>query len=130
MNSISVLLVDDNYAFVHIAARFLRAHRGVRVAGSFSGGREALSGAQDLQPDVVLVDLAMPDFPGLEVIPRLREVLPGAGIIALTLLDADGYRQAALAAGADDFVSKATLGTDLLPAIWRVVQINHCQILS
>lgn len=129
MNSISVLLVDDNYAFLHITTRFLQTHNDVRVAGSFSGGKEALSRARDLRPDIILIDLAMPDIPGLEVIPRLREVLPEAGIIAMTFLDTDGYRQAALAAGADDFVSKATLETDLLPTISRVVQINRCQSL-
>jgi len=51
-------------------------------------------------------------------------MLPKVGIIALTVLDTNGYRQAALAAGADDFVAKASLDTDLLPAIRRVAQAD------
>jgi DNA-binding NarL/FixJ family response regulator len=77
------------------------------------GTWEALAQARDLQPQVILIGL---DKPGLETISRLRKVLPGVGIIALTLLEGKDYRQAALAAGADDLVCKAELITDLLPA--------------
>jgi DNA-binding NarL/FixJ family response regulator len=57
--------------------------------------------------------------------PRLRKVLPSVGIIALTLLEGNAYRQAAMAAGADDLVRKADLITDLLPAIRRVTQAGR-----
>lgn len=124
MTPIPVLLVDDNPAFLRMATRFLQEHCGsvVVVAGVAGGGEEALVKAQDLRPEVVLLDLAMPDLPGLEVIPRLRAALPEVGIVVLTLLDVAAYRQAALEAGADGFVSKATLGTNLLPAIQQAVQ--------
>ena len=78
--------------------------------------------AQDLQPQVILFGL---DRPGLETISRLRDALPGVGIIAMTLLEGTAYRQAALAAGADDLVRKAELVTDLLPAIRRVTQAKR-----
>ena len=124
MPPISILLVDDNSAFLRMATRFLQEHCGnmVVVVGVAGGGEEALVKAQDLRPEVVLLDLAMPDLPGLEVIPRLRAALPEVGIVVLTLLDVAAYRQAALEAGADGFVSKATLGADLLPAIQQAVQ--------
>ena len=122
MKPISVLLVDDNPAFLRIVTRFLQEHDDVVVVGVAGGGEEALALAQDLKPDIVLIDLAMPGLSGLETIPRLRAVLPEVGIIALTVLDTNGYREAALAASADDFVPKATLDTDLLPAIRRVAQ--------
>ena len=67
MGSISVLLVDDNYTFLHIAERFLQEQDDLVVAGAFSEGEEALAQARDLRPDIVLVDLAMPSLPGLEV---------------------------------------------------------------
>jgi DNA-binding NarL/FixJ family response regulator len=124
MNPISVLLVDDNPRFLRIATRFLQEHDDVVVVGAAGGGEEALTLAQDLQPDIVLIDLAMPGLSGLETIPRLRAVLPEVGIIALTVLDTNSYRQAALAAGADDFVPKASLSTELLPAIRRVAQAD------
>ncbi len=122
MKPISILLVDDNPSFLRIATRFLQEHDDVLVVGTAGGGEEALALAQDLQPDIVLIDLAMPDLSGLATIPLLRIMLPEVGIIALTVLDTNGYRQAALAAGANDFVPKANLDTDLLPAIRRVAQ--------
>jgi len=124
MKPISVLLVDDNPAFLRIATRFLEEHEDVVVVGAAGGGEEALALAEDLQPDIVLIDLAMPGLSGLETIPHLRAVLPGVGIIALTMLDTNSYWQAALAAGADDFVPKASLDRDLLPAMRRVAQAH------
>ena len=122
MKPISVLLVDDNPVFLRNATRFLQEHDDIVVVGAAGGGEEAMAMAQDLQPDIVVIDLAMPGLSGLVTIPLLQVVLPEVGIIALTVLDTNGYRQAALAAGANDFVPKATLDTDLLPAIRRVAQ--------
>jgi DNA-binding NarL/FixJ family response regulator len=89
------------------------------AVGAICGGKEALAQTQDLQPQVILIGL---DRPGLETIPRLRKVLPGVGIIVLTLLEGNAYQLAAMAAGADDLVPKAELITDLLPAIRQVMQ--------
>jgi two-component system NarL family response regulator len=119
---ISVLLVDNNPIFLRAASRFLETHPEVVVVGTAAGGEEALARAQELQPQAVLIDLAMPDLPGLQAIPRLREMLPDMGIIALTMLDTEVYRRAALAAGADEFVPKAAMHTALLPSIQRSVK--------
>ncbi len=118
----SLLLVDDNPTFLRILKRFLAEQGGpeVDVVATAEGGTEALRKAETLKPQLVLMDLAMPDLHGLEVIPRLRHLLPETGIIALTLMSPESYRETALAAGADEFVAKATLDTDLLPAIRRV----------
>jgi len=124
---ISVLLVDDHEAFLRVATEFLQRHDDLTVVGVARGGEEALTQAQDLRPRVILVDLNMPGLCGLETIHRLRAMLPEAGIIALTLLDPKVFRQAALAAGADDFVPKANLSTELLPAIRRVAQTGQPQ---
>ncbi|MBI4013344.1 MAG: response regulator transcription factor [Candidatus Rokubacteria bacterium] len=120
MADIRLLLVDDNPTFLRLATRFLEAQDEIRVVGSLRSGTDALARVHDLRPDVVVIDLAMPGLSGLEAIPLLRRALPDAGIIAVTLLDTAAYRQAALAAGADDFVPKMTLSTELLPAIRRI----------
>ncbi len=124
---ISVLLVDDNPTFLNIAARFLREHSDdlVDVVGLAQGGNEALELAQELAPQVVLLDLSMPDLPGLELIPLLRENVPETHIIVLTLMDTQGYREAVTTAGADAFIPKAALSKELLPAIQQVVHGNH-----
>lgn len=124
---ISVLLVDDNPIFLRILTRFLeeRSRLDVIVVGSADGGEKALAKAPLLQPQAILVDLAMPDIHGLELIPRLRASMPDAIIIALTLMDPNSYRGAVMAAGADEFVSKATLEADLLPTIRRLARIER-----
>ena len=121
MHPLSALLVDDNPVFLSAAAAFLRELHPdeVAVVGTASGGEEALAQIRRLSPRVVLLDLCMSGVSGLEVIPRVREAYPEVRIIVLTMLDTDAYRKAALAAGADGFVSKTTLETDLLPAIRR-----------
>ncbi len=120
----SVLLIDDNATFLRIAARFLGDHGDIRVVGTAPGGEEGLKLAKKLKPQIILLDLAMPDLPGLDAIPLLREVLPEVKLIALTMLDTDAYRTAAKTAGADAFVAKAAMGTTLLSAIRRV-STNH-----
>ena len=111
---IRVLLLDDNQAFLRVANTFLRRQHELIVVGAMCGVEEALIQVQDLRPQVILVGL---DRPGLEAISRLREALPGVGIVALTLLAGNAYRQAALTVGADDLVCKTELVTDLGPAI-------------
>ena len=66
---------------------------------------------------MVLVDLDMPDLPGLEVISALRRNRPQLGIIAFTFLDLTRYRKWAVAAGADTCVPKSELMTDLVPTV-------------
>jgi DNA-binding NarL/FixJ family response regulator len=117
--TLSVLLVDDNPHFLRILDRFLAAHGhgDVRVVGTVVGGRGVVARAARLRPDVILVDLKMPDVPGLQLLPQLRRMLPGAILIAMSLMDPEECRDDTLAAGADAFVSKARIEHDLIPAI-------------
>lgn len=119
---ISVLLVDDSLIFLQIITDFLRNHycQEMVVVGVAHSGQEALRQARQLQPQVVLLDLAMPDMSGLEVIPLLQTALPAVSIIILTAYNFDGYRESALAAGADAFVPKAQASDLLWPVIWQV----------
>jgi len=132
VRQLSVLLVDDNPTFLRILARFLedQGEDDLRVVGSVVGGRDALAEAERLKPDVLLLDLEMPDVPGLDLLPRLRETLPDAILVALTLMDPDSFRSSVLAAGADAFVSKASLEHDLVPVIRRLAPLEarrgHC----
>lgn len=115
----SVLLIDDTPTFLGMVTRFLEAEGQdeVRVVGSVVGGQDAVAQATRLKPDVILLDLAMPGVCGLDLLPPLRRTLPEAILVALTVLDPEEFRERAIAAGADAFVSKASLEHDLLPAI-------------
>ncbi|MBN1314763.1 MAG: response regulator transcription factor [Anaerolineales bacterium] len=119
---IRTLLVDDSQVFRQAANEFVQRHQELNLIGAFPSSEEALASVKTLRPHIVLIDLDMPGHSGLDTIPRLRAIMPGVGIIALTLLQGESFRQAALAAGAHDFVPKASMVTDLMPAIWRVVR--------
>lgn len=103
-----------------MAKLFLAQFERLEVVGTAAGGKEGLKLALNVRPDIALVDLNMPDLHGLDVIPKMREALPETRIIALTMLDEDGYREASLAAGASEFVSKETMNVDLPLAIYRL----------
>jgi DNA-binding NarL/FixJ family response regulator len=116
----TLLIVDDNSFFRRLATRFLSQVADLEVVGAAASVEEAVLKAQELRPHVALVDLNMPHSSGLALIPRLRELVPDLKIVVLTLWDSDSYRQAALAAGADDFVPKAEINTALLPVLRRL----------
>ena len=119
------MLVDDSEAFLRAAVEFLEQHEGLSVVATAHSGREALDQALRLRPGVILLELEMPNLTGFEVLLQLRAMLPKAGIIILTLYDFQGYRQVALANGADEFIPKDKLVTDLVPAIKRIAQIKR-----
>ncbi|MBI3957215.1 MAG: response regulator transcription factor [Chloroflexi bacterium] len=121
--------MDDHPLLLRVVADYLREFCAgeVTVQGTASDGEEALALARYLRPDVILLDLNIPALPGLEVIPRLRVILPEAGIIVMTLHGLAPYRQAALAACANEFVDKTALSAELLPAIRRVADPRASQ---
>ncbi len=120
--SISVLLVDASPAFLRVLQQFLEERCGeeVIVAGTCCCGEDALRQLWQLRPRMVLLGLLMPGLGGLQTIFEVRHQDPWVAIIVVTLLDSNRYRRLALAAGADAFVSKGCLTSDLLPAIRRV----------
>ena len=124
MKPITVLLVDDNQKFLDITTQFLllEGESKIRVLGTAVNGEEGIRKTIVLKPQIVLVDLAMPGLSGLDVITILRKEQPDLGIIALTLMETNGYRNASLSAGADDFLHKSVMNTDLLPKLRQVYQ--------
>ncbi len=116
-----ILLVDDHPMFLHLIADYLRLNGAdeVTVVGVAHDGEEALYLAKKLRPKIVLLDLIMPGPSGFDTIPRLRALVPKVHIIILTARDLPAYRQATLDAGADDFVTKTNMFTELMPTIRR-----------
>ncbi len=121
---ISVLLVDDNPSFLNIGKMFLEetCREEVQVTFTANGGREAINQAEAHHPQLILLDVSMPDMSGLETATHLKRILPESHIIMLTLLETLGYREAAFAAGADELIDKGNLDTDLLPTIRRIMR--------
>jgi DNA-binding NarL/FixJ family response regulator len=129
MNPIPILLVDDSPLFLEIATDFLGQYEELALIGTASSGQDALAQAEKLLPQIVLLDLGLPDLPGLEVITRLRHLQPQVGIIVVTLLEINSYQEAVLTAGANALISKAHMELKLLPTIRWVMQeaMQPCQ---
>jgi DNA-binding NarL/FixJ family response regulator len=117
MRPIGILLVDDNPEFLETAARFLMAETYFNVLGRARSGPDALEQSNQLKPDLVVMDLAMPGMSGLETTRHLKAIPDPPVVIILTLYDNAEYRAAAAAVGADGFVPKSEFGTDLQPLI-------------
>ena len=117
MKSTRVLLVDDNPDFLEGVSAWLTRDPAFELAGVAGSGGEALTQVENLEPDVVLMDVAMPDVNGFEATRRIKSK-PGAPlVILLTFHDSETARVEALAAGADGFVPKTKVTEDLMRVI-------------
>jgi DNA-binding NarL/FixJ family response regulator len=92
----------------------------LEIAGDFGGAAEGLAGIQRLQPDVVLMDLALPGTSGCEMLAKIKGLAPRARTLVLTAHDGEENIRAALSAGADGYMLKATNRAELVPAIRAV----------
>jgi DNA-binding NarL/FixJ family response regulator len=102
-----VLLADDHELLRRMLRLTLSARPGLEVVGEAGDGAEALALARELSPDLVVLDVAMPEMDGLEVTRALRAELPGCRILIVSAFEAARVGEAALAAGADRYLEKA-----------------------
>ena len=117
---LSVLLVDDHEGFINAAVRHLRRLDWVNIVGSAGNGIEAIAQCEALRPDVVLMDLAMPEMGGLQATRLIKaQDAPPYVVIASHFDDAE-HREHALRAGADAFVSKLSYIHDVMPLLERL----------
>jgi DNA-binding NarL/FixJ family response regulator len=122
MTLVRTLLVDDSPEFLGAAARFLATDPQIEIVGHALSARKAIEEVARLQPDLVLMDVAMPEMNGFAATRHIKERSNPPRVIVLTLYDNDEYRAQAQAAGADGFVAKSEFGTQLLPLIHTLYQ--------
>jgi DNA-binding NarL/FixJ family response regulator len=118
----TILIVDDHAVVRQGLRLLLDARSEIEVIGEASDGRMALQMAQSLSPDVILLDLLMPDMTGLKVLERLRTLRVNSRVLILTSSREDHLIQQALASGADGYILKTTRSSELLEAINRVAE--------
>jgi DNA-binding NarL/FixJ family response regulator len=120
MSVIRVLVVDD-HAIVRDGIRALLGRsEDIEVVGEAGGGRDAITLASTLSPDVILMDIAMADLGGLEATLEIRKDHPGSKIIVLSQYSDPEYVKRALKSGVSGYVLKKAAGADLVSAIHAV----------
>ncbi|PWT78904.1 MAG: hypothetical protein C5B60_00465 [Chloroflexi bacterium] len=114
---IRLLLVDDHAVVRRALRERLQLEPDLEVVGEAGTGREALALAASLAPDVVLMDIEMPDLDGIQATAELRRVLPRSAVVILSIHDDVPTRVRALAAGAVAFVEKRGATQTLIAAV-------------
>lgn len=105
---IKVLVVDDHPVILQGLQGMLASLDGIEVVGEARGGQEAIDRSLEVQPDVVLMDVRLPDLNGLEAMRRLREKLPEVKVVFITVSDSDLYLVEALRWGANGYLTKGS----------------------
>jgi DNA-binding NarL/FixJ family response regulator len=120
MKPIRVLIVDDHVLFREGVRAILKPVSDIEIVGEAGTGREALTLASDLKPDVILMDIQMPDLNGVEATRRILETQPDTGIIIVTMLEDDDSLFSAMRAGARGYVLKGADKAEMLKSIRAV----------
>jgi DNA-binding NarL/FixJ family response regulator len=115
-----VLVADDHTLVRQSVSKAVRTEPGVEVIGEAADGPTALKAVEQLRPDLLVLDIAMPGADGLAVAEQLRREHPEVGILFLSMHDDDASLQRAVALGANGFVSKSASIEELLEAIRAV----------
>lgn len=122
MSSIQILLVDDYKAWRHEIRSLLRARPEWRVISEVSNGLEAVQKTEELKPDLILLDIGLPELNGIEAARRMRRVSSSSKIIFVSQENSPEVVQEALSTGAQGYVYKARAQSELLSAIDAVLR--------
>ena len=122
MKRVRVLLAEDHAVVREGTRKILEADATLAVVGEADDGGLAVDMARDLEPHVVLLDMAMPVLNGIEATRRIRALQPPPAVLLLSAYDDVGYAQAALLAGASGYLLKTARAADVVAAIHSVAQ--------
>jgi DNA-binding NarL/FixJ family response regulator len=117
MNSLRILVADDHEIVRRGLIFLLKSHPGWEVCGEAQDGRQAVDKAAELRPDIVILDIGMPNLNGLEAARQMLHHSPQCKILILTVTDTDEVVRAVLDAGARGFVLKSDAARDLVSAV-------------
>ena len=115
-------VIADDHEIVRHGLRTLLENEGCEVLAEYSTGREAVEGAMKLAPDVVVVDISMPDLNGIDATQQIVKQVPDTKIVVLTMHDSEELARKVLEAGARGFVLKSDAVRDLATAVRTVVE--------
>lgn len=122
MNETKIVVVDDHQMFREGLAELLSNHNGCRIIGQGGTGREAIKIVAETKPDIVFLDISMPELDGLSAIRQIKNAYSVAKIIILTMHDKSEYVYRALSNGASAYLLKEAGSDELFEAIRTVKQ--------
>ncbi len=121
----SVFLVDD-HAIIRDGLRLILESQGdISIVGEASNGRQAVHEVTKICPDIVIMDIAMPELNGIDATVQINENCPSTSVIILSVLDTSEYIFEALKAGAKGYILKESAGEEVVKAIRRVQAGQH-----
>ena len=118
--SVAILLADDHVLFRQALRHLLESEPDFKVVGEAGSGANIEEVVRRVKPDVILMDIVMPDVDGLEATRRIKQEMPGAKVIILTMFVENSYISRAARAGADAFISKNSDSDKVISAIRAV----------
>ena len=121
-DAVRILVVDDSEPWRRQVCSMLQTRPEFRVVAEVADGLQAVQEAQELKPDLILLDIGIPSLNGLETANRIRHFTPNARIVFLTQNNDRDLKRAALSTGAQGYVLKADAWAELLTAIEGVLQ--------
>ena len=127
VNKIRVLIVDDIAETRENVRKLLQFESDVDVTGAARSGKEGIQFAQELDPDVVLMDINMPDIDGITATEIIRQKSPHIQVLILSVQGDQNYMRKAMLAGARDFLTKPPMGDELISAIRRAGELAHAE---
>ncbi len=122
MKTIKLMLVDDHDVIRTGLRSFLETQPGLEVVAEADNGREALNLVKDTQPDIVLMDITMPDMDGIEATQKLKKIYPKCQVLVLTVHSDKQYFMKMLEAGASGYITKQAAADELVSAIKTVAE--------
>lgn len=125
MSLVRVLVVDDFEPFRQFVVSALTKMPELQVIGEASDGIESVRKAEELKPDLILLDIGLPSLNGIEAARRICQVVPGVKLLFVSQISDIDIVRGALSAGGQGCVLKTDAGTELLPAVAAVLAGNN-----
>lgn len=127
MNNIKILIVDDHEIFRRGLRALLEPASEWQICGEAVDGLDAVEKCKSLNPDIAILDISMPRLNGLEAARLIKKENPNVQIVIITQHDSPQVQAAALEAGAQAFVTKSSVGNELIAALRSIIKNGSSQ---